>query len=190
MKTIFHDLTQTNINGKRTQGFTLIELFVVLAIFFVLASITIPAMIKWRPYYNFRSTAADFVSDLQLARINAIKRGVNCTVEFTANGYRIFEDTNADLQLDTGERILKTVTWNSGSNIKYVSRESLASTSTGTTTGGSLDVISFRPDGIAFNSTGATALPGGGIITLSDSGGNVTRVIEIAVAGSIRMEAS
>jgi prepilin-type N-terminal cleavage/methylation domain-containing protein len=60
-------------------GFTLIEMVVTLSIFSVLVAIAIPTFTSWLPGYKLKSAARDVFSNMQLAKLEAIKRNSSCT---------------------------------------------------------------------------------------------------------------
>jgi len=62
-------------------GFTLVELMVTIGLFAILAGIAIPGFSKWLPGYHLKSAARDFFSNLQLAKLEAIKQNINCTID-------------------------------------------------------------------------------------------------------------
>jgi prepilin-type N-terminal cleavage/methylation domain-containing protein len=68
------------MSGK--PGFTLIEMVVTISIFSILAAIAIPSFITWLPGYNLKSAARDVFSNMQMAKLDAIKRNASCTVTF------------------------------------------------------------------------------------------------------------
>jgi prepilin-type N-terminal cleavage/methylation domain-containing protein len=71
---------------SKNQGFTFMELMVIIAVIGILASIATPNFIAWLPNYRLRSSAEDIQSTLQLARLTAIKENSTVTVTFnTAN---------------------------------------------------------------------------------------------------------
>ncbi len=68
----------------RKEGFTLIELLVTIIILVILASIAIPAFSRWYPNYKLRRAATDLYSNLQWAKLEAVKENADCAVVFNA----------------------------------------------------------------------------------------------------------
>jgi len=87
------------------QGFSVIEIAVVVGIIVLLAVLSAPVMSGYSPSYNSKKAARQIVSQMQLARIHAIKNRVTTVVVFypdsftdadQANSFLIFEDDNRD----------------------------------------------------------------------------------------------
>jgi Tfp pilus assembly protein FimT len=80
--------------AKRTSGFTLVELVVVVAITIILLSITIPAFKTWLPNYQLKSAAMDIFTSLQRAKSEAIRANSPYAVVFNSGGgsYQIGTD--------------------------------------------------------------------------------------------------
>jgi prepilin-type N-terminal cleavage/methylation domain-containing protein len=97
------------------QGFSLIEVAVVVAMIALLAALSAPVMSGYGPSYNSKKAAREIVSQMQLARIHAIKNRVNTVVVFypndffpaeQANSFLIYEDANNDWVQDSDENVL------------------------------------------------------------------------------------
>jgi len=74
------------LTKKRQSGFTLIELIVAVVILSILAAIAIPGFSRWLPGYRLKSAARDVFSNLQLAKLEAIKQNQDCAINFTTTG--------------------------------------------------------------------------------------------------------
>ena len=75
---------------KRESGFSLIELLVIIVIIAILAAIAIPGFSAWLPSYRLRQAARDVYSNLQKAKMNAIKSNSEWRVYFDIPGDRYF----------------------------------------------------------------------------------------------------
>lgn len=69
-----------------SRGFTLVELMVTLAVLAILLGIAIPNMQQFVQNSRLRSQASELVGDLNLARSEAIRRGVSVSTCPTTNG--------------------------------------------------------------------------------------------------------
>jgi type IV fimbrial biogenesis protein FimT len=76
------------------RGFTLVELVIVMALFALVASLAAPSMQRLVAAQQLRSASYDLISDLTLARSEAVKRGAQVSITPTsgtdwATGYTI-----------------------------------------------------------------------------------------------------
>jgi type IV fimbrial biogenesis protein FimT len=101
----------------RKDGFTLIEALVTIVILGVLAVIAVPRFSLWMPDMRLRSAVRDLKSDMELAKLKAIRENAFVAVTFNlgANSYTAFVDDGEgggvanDLTLNGSEEVLTTV---------------------------------------------------------------------------------
>lgn len=67
---------------KRINGFTLLEVIIVVAIIGIMSAIAIPAINSWLPNYRLKSAARDVYSIMQRARMMAVKTNKDTAVIF------------------------------------------------------------------------------------------------------------
>lgn len=104
-----------NNNSKIKTGFTLVELVVTICIASVLLGIAVPSFIGIIKSYNVTTITNRMVSAINLARSEAIKRGVQVTINnlgigssIWEGGWQVFVDNNGDGTLNGTDLLLKT----------------------------------------------------------------------------------
>jgi len=104
---------------RNDQGFSLIELIVIVALLTTLASFSTLLIQSFSTSYYLRQAMSHIVSQVQLARIHAIKARTNTVVVFKpasfspggrAGTFSIFEDTNKNWKQDAGEKTVMAET--------------------------------------------------------------------------------
>ncbi len=187
---------------RNKSGFTIVEVLIVIAIMAVLMGIGFPFIMGWLPNFRLRNATRDVHSHLQLARMEAIKKHVNCTVSFvsftgdaasgnklaggTINGYEIYLDADNDGQYDAG-----TDTWLKGVNVIHPTNASKSAYSNDVTIGANFTnnglgepSIIFRTNGLLSTSLG---LPNGTVTLTRSDDASTSRTVVVNVAGRIRI---
>jgi prepilin-type N-terminal cleavage/methylation domain-containing protein len=80
---------------RKHSGFSLLEVMVVMAIIFIIASISMPPFLRWRTDAQLRGAASNLRGDLELAKLRAVRDNSFVAVLFNANDYIIFVDNGA-----------------------------------------------------------------------------------------------
>ncbi len=148
---------------KRTLGFTLIEMMVVIAIIAVLSAIAVPSFMEYARNQRLNGAARQVYSDLMNARQQAVTENKKIIVEFVSNHqYQFVRDNDASETVSTGDETLvlrdihpeySDVTFSAGFN------------------------PAFRPNGTGKNP----------VITLTSSSTGKTKCITISTAGRIKI---
>ncbi len=101
-------------HNETDSGFSIFELTLTLAIVAILAAVSVPMIQGYMSSYHLQQATRNIVSQMQLARIRAIKNRVRTVVEFSpatftpAGGgtFSIYEDINNDWVHDAGEPVV------------------------------------------------------------------------------------
>lgn len=121
---------------KKEQGFTLIELMVVVIVLAILATVALPAFRSFMTNQRIRTATFDMMALITFTRSEAIKRNTNVTLN--GNG--------SALTVTVGATILKQQAMFSGIQLDCVD-----------TTGGGHTYIACPAGGIAYNGSGRLA---------------------------------
>jgi type IV fimbrial biogenesis protein FimT len=84
---------------KTHSGFSLLELMVVIGIFCIVAGIAFPGFMNWLPNYRLKGAARDVYSNLQLAKMGAIRANADRSVTFSPGGAGGYTTTDAPVTL-------------------------------------------------------------------------------------------
>jgi type IV fimbrial biogenesis protein FimT len=99
----------------KKNGFTILELIVIIAILIVLVLVAIPGFSRWLPNYRLRAATRDLFSNFHRAKLTAIKRHRTCAISFdqdidtTTYDYVVYVDTGNDLEFSAGDEVLTKV---------------------------------------------------------------------------------
>ena len=147
---------------KRQKGFTLVEVMIVVAIIGILAAIAVPSFLSWLPNMRLKAAARDLYSNMQKAKMEAIKSNIPTLFNFTS-GIGTPCTGGAYTFTNSAETIV---------NSSMANDVCLSTTSN--FPGG------FSTQGTAFGATGS--------ITLTHSQSSKTYTITQTIAGSIRLQ--
>ena len=90
----------------QNNGFTLMELMIIIAIIAILAGITIPNFISWIPGKQLADGAQDMLMGLQKSRSKAIMTNRNVIFNFDADSFMAYVDENDNGARDAGEQVI------------------------------------------------------------------------------------
>ena len=145
-------------------GFSLIEMIVVMAIISVLAGITIPVYLSMQPSIRLNGAARQLMGDLMWARMQAISQNNEFRIIYKDNRrYTILDDDNNDGVNTAGEAIIVKDIQNKYYDVIYSSSNTN-------------DLI-FFPRGNATNLT---------TITLTNISG--TKKVSVSITGRVKKE--
>lgn len=77
---IMHNLEK---DREVASGFSLLELIVTIAIVGIIISIAIPAFSSWLPEYRLKSAVRDLYSNMQLAKLTAVRSNTKCRIRYS-----------------------------------------------------------------------------------------------------------
>lgn len=168
-------------------GFSLIELLVVVFIFGVLLAIAAPSFIGQRPRQDLKRLTREIVSDMQFAKISALKNSSAWVIQFNtaSSEYKLLRDDGADDTWNTADdSVYKTVnlsnypgvTFNIPTGYGEVSSEPNPNE-------GLLDGVSFTDNRVFFNSNGTSV---GGTVYISNNNSDAFAVGSTSAAGGIK----
>jgi len=168
---------------RNNKGFTIIELMTVIGILSILAAIAIPGFIGWRSNAQLGSAARNVYSTFQKAKMESVRRNENCGVEFRANDFVIYLDSNLNFNFDAGtDEVIQTINWSEYPGVTLDPDE--GGDGDGLTFANPDSGIVFASDGLPRNSVGG--LGSGTVFLINQSNARQSRVT-ISTAGNIRI---
>lgn len=101
------------MSRQRQSGFTAFEVAVTLAVIALLAAISMPSFLKWLQGHRLRGAAINMASDLEMAKIRAMREGAFVSLQLASGAYTIFLDdgsgggTAGDMVRNGSERLIQ-----------------------------------------------------------------------------------
>lgn len=190
-------MIKVRIAMKRTQtyhffhdGFTILEVMIVITILAITMAIAIPGFIGWLPDNRLKGAARDLYSNMQLAKMGAIKANADWAIVFNdpnhaQNSYTIYSDDGGDDDWTDGDEVEEktVILTNYKSGVAY--GHGNAVNPVGGVFGG--DNISYTPDNpsiAVFNSRGTCK---GGYVYLENKKNTTTYAVGTQTTGIIRL---
>ena len=171
------------------KGFTLVEVAVTIAIIAILAAVATPVILRWLPDYRLRMAARDLFSNMQLAKMTAVKSNTNVAVVFnqavggTVFDYAVFVDSNNNVEYDAGEVLVAGVRLSNYQGVQFDPAQGGGNGLTFTNNDDGLPAIAFRGNGLTRNNAGGF---GAGTAFFRNTNARTLSVV-VTAAGNIRI---
>lgn len=70
---------------RNNSGFSLMELMIVIALLAIMTAIGVPSYFSYLPEYRLKGAVRDLYSNMQLAKLAAVKSNGTCTISFASS---------------------------------------------------------------------------------------------------------
>ncbi len=87
---------------RSEQGFTIMELVVVMTLALIIMGVALPNLLSWLPTYRLSAGARQVASDLQLARMKAISQNAKFRLIFSGATYTFEKDNGGTWGTESG----------------------------------------------------------------------------------------
>ena len=163
-------------------GFTLMELLTVIAIIAILAAIALPGFVGWRNKAQLSRAARDVYSSFQKAKMESVRRNGNCGIEFRANDYVIYMDSDLSFDFNAvNDQVIQTVNWSQYPGVKL---DQSKGGGDGLTFSNPDSGLVFAPDGLPRNNVGGL---GSGTVFITFQNSSRQSTVTISTVGNIQI---
>lgn len=174
----------------KNNGFTLVELMVVVAIIVIMGFFAAPEIMNFRPNMELNSASRQLYGTLQNCKLLAVRHNANCAVTFNQTvgpdtfSYYVFLDVDKDFLPDGTETVIDSYQLADYRDISF------------DTTKGGGDGITFPNNtagnpGIGFQPNGLPDAPGGlapnGTVFINNVN-NISKSVVVSQAGNISIK--
>ena len=173
-----HKFIYNTKNIKRNHGISLIEILIALVIVGIFSMLARPSFSEYLQKNKIRALSVSFNVATQIAQSEAIKRGVQVSIQPIKSsgnsweeGWNIFEDHNKNGKQDGEEELIQTSTLLSEHNLTLTSENSVFAS-----------WIGFSPSGAT---KGDNGIMGGFRICRSDMNKEKSRTVIVQASGNI-----
>lgn len=159
--------TLNNFRIRGQNGFTLMELVIVVVVIGVIAGMAVPSFLSYMPKLKVKSTARDVVSDLRLARSQSIseRKAYGVAIDLSKQTVTRFADTDGDGAYSMSDSTLHVDT--ASTDVK-------------------ISTCTFTDNCVIFGSTGS-ATTSGDLQMVSSDGQIIMSINVLASTGRVRM---
>lgn len=184
-----------SIKNQR-DGFTLIELMTVVGIIAVLVGIGVPMVASYLPNYYLNQASRDVMSNLQLAKLTAVRTNTRCVAEFTPGvfktegaigQYRIYLDSNNDWTDKDAAGVDETIVLNATQMPNKVTMYDAVFTDNGAGGAAATRKIGFDAKGVSARAMSGMLIFGD--VKMRNSNNDYARVV-VSPTGHIRISKS
>jgi len=149
--------------GRR--GVTLIELLITFAIVAILTVLVVPNLGKWIQHYRLRGVVREIVSEMELAKIKALKHNLEYRISFDLN--------DREFELQRGDRSASSKDWTTEGRKFPIPRQV------------NINAITFPDEAAHFNPHGTASR---GRVELTSTNGEKYRITVTTTTGKITTE--